>query len=246
MLRGNVNVFPSPEELAERIALDLERMINRSLNEGKYFTLALSGGNTPKFLFPVIASRLNDSVSWEKVHIFWVDERCVPPDDPESNYGMAKQLLLDRINIPPENIHRIIGEALPPEEAIRYSTEINLYTSSGRNLPVFDLILLGLGDDGHTASIFPGNEWLFCSEKICETATHPISRQKRVTITGSVINNAMNIIFIVTGQAKSKVVSAILERKKGVSYPAAKVSPVKGVLKWYLDQEAAGLIIKKT
>ena len=140
-----------------------------------------------------MANSSSDLVSWERVHFFWVDERCVPPEDPESNFGVAKSLLLDKIKIPSKNIHRIMGEMDPSEEAIRYSAEIAGSTVTKGRLPAFDLIILGLGEDGHTASIFRGNNKLFFSEKICETTVHPVSHQKRITITGAVINNADNI-----------------------------------------------------
>jgi 6-phosphogluconolactonase len=239
-----IEIFSSPETLANKLAGDLSGLINESAEKNISFTLALSGGNTPKFLFPVIAGSLKDSVAWEKVHIFWVDERCVPPDDPESNYGMAKSLLLDTIKIPSENLHRIIGEKPPSEEALRYAAEIAAFTVTRRRLPMFDLILLGLGNDGHTASIFPGNDKSFHSEKICETAVHPVSHQNRITITGSVINNAAKIFFIVTGGSKAEVVSAIIDKRSGVGYPASKVLSGDGVLKWYLDKAAAVLIGK--
>jgi 6-phosphogluconolactonase len=238
-------IFSTPLELAERFAQDLKGMISGSSASDRSFTIALSGGNTPKLLLPVMAARLKDQVSWKKVHIFWVDERCVPPGDRDSNYGMTKSLLLDTINIPPGNIHRIIGEAPPAEEALRYSEEILDFTNSRGKLPMFDLILLGLGDDGHTASIFPGNNKSFQSEKISESVIHPVSHQRRITITGSVINNAANIVFIVTGATKAGIVSEIVEGKKAADYPASKVLPGNGVLKWYLDKAAADLINQK-
>jgi 6-phosphogluconolactonase len=244
-VKREIEIFSSPEALADKLAGDMAGMIKESSDKNILFTMALSGGNTPKFLFPVLADRLKDSVAWEKVHIFWVDERCVPAGDPESNYGMTKSLLIDRIKIPAENIHRIIGEAPPTGEVKRYSAEIADFTVPRRRLPVFDLILLGLGDDGHTASIFPGNEKLFNSDKVCGKTVHPVTHQNRITITGSVINNAAKIFFIVTGGSKAKVVSATIDPKSGVSFPASRVLPLNGVLKWYLDEAAAGLIVEK-
>ncbi len=240
-----IKIFPSHVSLAEGFAEDLKGLVDKFQASERSFTVALSGGNTPKFLYPIISARLKNRISWAKVHIFWVDERCVPPDDPESNYGMTRQFLLDTIDIPPENVHRVIGEALPDEEALRYSEEIVSFTVSAGNLPVFDLVVLGLGDDGHTASIFPGNNKSFSSGKISETSIHPVSRQRRITITGSVINNAANIWFIVTGASKAGIVSEIFNGDGTSDYPASKVSPRNGVVKWYLDKEAARLIQQK-
>jgi 6-phosphogluconolactonase len=243
-LSREVKIFSTPEELAINFADDLIGMINESSDKNT-FTIALSGGNSPKLLFPVIADRCSDSVSWEKVHFFWIDERCVPPGDNESNFGTAKTAFLNRINIPSGNIHRIKGENEPSEEAVRYSSEIAGFNRKRGNQPVFDLIILGLGEDGHTASIFPGNNRLFNSEKICEPVVHPVSLQKRITLTGKVINNADNVVFLVIGKNKAEVVSAILKKKGTFDYPAELVKPETGVVKWYLDGSAAKLVDRK-
>jgi len=137
-----------------------------------------------------------------------------------------------------------MGEKDLFEEASRYSNEIVDYTRKMRGYPVFDIIILGLGDDGHTASIFPGNNAFFKSEKICEVAVHPKSFQKRITLTGTVINNAENIVFLVTGANKAEVVSSIINKTSVTDYPAAWIKPENGMLKWYLDNSAAKLIDK--
>ena len=146
------------------------------------------------------------AVDWSFVHFFWGDERCVPPDDPESNFGMVNSGFLSKIDIPAINIHRIRGEEDPSTEAVRYSSEIVNYTRTTCGLPVFDQIILGMGEDGHTVSIFPSNSEMLYSEKICEVATHPLSGQKRITITGKVINNSDVVTFLVTGHSKADVV----------------------------------------
>jgi len=243
-LKKEIKIFTSPEELAERFAEKLIGMINDSNAKEKPFTIALSGGITPKLLFSVLGDHFSDSISWEYVHFFWGDERCVPPDDPESNFRMTKKSLLDKIKIPLENIHRIMGEKDPDEEAARYSNEIVSFTREVKKLPAFDLIILGLGEDGHTASIFPGNSKLLNSDKVCEVAVHPVSFQKRITITGKVINNAKHIVFLVTGANKADVVSAIIGKKRVFDYPAAYIEPQSGVLNWYLDNAAAAMIDK--
>jgi 6-phosphogluconolactonase len=176
------------------------------------------------------------------VHLFWGDERCVSPDDPQSNFGMTERVFLEKIKIPDTNIHRILGENNPSAEAIRYSDEVRRFTNEREELPVFDLIILGLGEDGHTASIFPGNNELLCSENICEVAVHPESFQKRITLTVPVINNAETIIFLVTGEKKAKLVSEILGQSEPLDYPAAHIKPGYGSVKWYLDAAAAKMI----
>ena len=241
-MNTSIKIFQSPYELAEKFAEELIGMINESAKKRKPFIVALSGGSTPRLLFSILGDHYSDSASWKYVHLFWSDERCVPPDNLESNYGMSKRVFLDKIKIPKSNIHRIIGENDPFQEADRYADEILKYTRKRADLPVFDIIMLGLGEDGHIASIFSEKTELLTSEKICDIALHPVSSQKRVTITGRVINNADNIVFLVTGANKAKVVSEIIENPGIVDYPAASIEPLHGALVWYLDLEAAGML----
>jgi 6-phosphogluconolactonase len=238
-----VKIFRTPEELAEAFASDLVNRINNSGKKKNPFTIALSGGNTPKLLFEILADKYRESIDWSNVHLFWVDERCVPPADPESNYGMTRQILLSKIIIPENNIHRIRGEEEPEKEASRYSEEIKAYTPTRDKFPLFDLIILGMGDDGHTASIFPGNLKLLSSDRVCEAAAHPVSGQKRVTITGKVINNAWEVVFIVTGSGKAPVIGRIFNKDaESVNFPAAYVVPFHGNLSWLLDEKAGEFI----
>jgi 6-phosphogluconolactonase len=243
-LNNEIKIFSTPHDLALGFAEDIVMMIHKSAGEMKTITIALSGGNTPKLLFSILAEKYSESVPWNYVSFFWGDERCVPPEDPESNFGMAKILFFDKINIPQENIHRFFGEHDAASEVVRYSAEIETFTRKRNGWPVFDLIILGLGEDGHTASIFPGNSILLNSENICEVAVHPVSQQKRLTITGRVIKNSENIAFMVAGRTKAEVVSDIIERPHKVSYPAAGISPGSGKLIWYLDSEAASKLGK--
>ncbi|MBN2632544.1 MAG: 6-phosphogluconolactonase [Bacteroidales bacterium] len=236
-------VYPSKEILAEAFAGELARSIIKTAGRKAPFTLALSGGSTPVLLFEVLAEKYSKAVDWSKVKIFWVDERCVPPEDPESNYGMTRRLLLDKINIPSANVFRMRGEDEPLSEAARYSEVIASNTRTRNNLPYFDTVLLGMGEDGHTASIFPGNAKLLHSRKICDTALHPATKQKRVTLTGKVINNAKSVAFIVTGNAKSVIVDMIYTRKGAAKiYPAAHIRSVSGVTIWLLDEDAGKFI----
>lgn len=202
-------------------------------------TIALSGGSTPKIVFDELAEKYQD-LDWSKFHFYWGDERCVPPTDSDSNYKMTVDHLLSKINIPLENIHRIKGENPPKEEAERYSNVLETQLSMEEGVPQFDLIILGMGDDGHTASIFPHEIELWNSNHWCEVATHPDSGQKRVSITGAIINNAKTVAFLVTGDSKKEKVKTIFNNEEGyLQYPASLVAPTSKDLHWFLDASAA-------
>jgi 6-phosphogluconolactonase len=234
-----VKIFPTPQEVAETLASDLVDLIKESEKRNSIFTIALSGGNTPKPLYSILAEKFSRSVDWTNVHFFWVDERCVPPESTESNYRLAEENLFSKIEVFPMNIHRIRGEDNPEKEAERYSEELNDFTFKRGGLPFFNAILLGLGEDGHTASIFPGSQHLFRSDKICIATIHPGTGQQRITISGRVINNAASIVFHVTGKNKADIVTKIVDNSDpGKQYPASLVSPSDGKLYWYLDNEA--------
>lgn len=174
--------------------------------------------------------------------IFWVDERCVPPESDESNFGTAYKYLLSRIKIPEGNIFQIEGENLPNEEAIRYSGVLRNNLRLVNNLPKFDIIFLGIGDDGHTASIFSDQMYLLDSDNYCEVAMNPVSGQKRITLTGKVINNSDRIYFLVTGKNKSQIIKKILDEENDyLKYPASHISQNQSILNWFLDKEAASL-----
>jgi len=206
------------------------------------FSVALSGGNTPKIWFEYISKNHKEDIEWKKIHFYWGDERCVPQDNEDSNFGMAKSYLLDHIEIPEKNIHRILGELHPQEAADHYSKELNENLTDS-DTPLFDLVILGMGDDGHTASIFPHEIHLWESDVFCIVATHPASGQKRVSITGKVINNANAVAFLVAGENKAERVKEIFDEEPHASfYPANLVKPNNGQLHWFLDAEAAKLI----
>jgi 6-phosphogluconolactonase len=237
-----INIFKSKDELARFFALKLSDGI-RDIPEGHYFTIALSGGSTPGMVFAWLASNFREQIDWQKVKVFWGDERCVPPESDDSNFRMASESLLVHVPIPESNIYRIKGENNPESEAIRYEEVVHRNIRSQNDIPRFDLIMLGLGEDGHTASIFPGNTQLFSSEKTFEMAENPYSGQKRITATGRIINNAKTVVFVVTGESKAEMVSRVIENKEGrEKLPAAMVQPVKGEIIWLLDEKAAALL----
>ncbi|MEJ2105027.1 MAG: 6-phosphogluconolactonase [Ignavibacteriaceae bacterium] len=235
-----IDIFKDKTKLAEAFC---EELLLLSANRDKVF-LALSGGSTPKIVFQTLVKDYKSKINWNKIHLFWGDERCVPPDDEESNFGMTKKFLLDSISIPEENIHRIRGENNPDAEAKRYSEEIVKYVPLKKGIPSFDIVMLGIGEDGHTASIFPNQMQLLNSDNFCEVAVHPQSGQKRVTLTGRVINNAKEVIFLVTGKNKSQIIKKILV-KKSRKFPAEFIQPVEGNLKYFIDSEASELLGKE-
>lgn len=242
-IKPEIRIFPTPFDLAESFGLELVNMVMETGKNNSTFNLAVSGGNTPGLLFNILGDHFASAADWGHVHFYWVDERCVPPEDKESNFGMTRDTFLGKINIPPANLHRMRGEDDPEKESVRYGQELKMISSKRNGLPCFNMTLLGLGEDGHTASIFKGNEELFSSRRMCTTTVHPVTGQKRITITGNVINNSENIIFLVTGRNKSVVVKNILDQKdQSIRYPASLVSPVDGKLFWYIDREAAALL----
>ncbi|MCY1722531.1 6-phosphogluconolactonase [Prolixibacteraceae bacterium Z1-6] len=236
-----VRIFSKPKKVFNAIAKEILKLTQNSTQE--IINIALSGGNSPKGLFKKLSSKYANEIPWERIHFWWGDERCVSPEDEQSNYKMTVDYLLSKISIPAENIHRIKGEADPEEEAVRYSKEMDeLLNSRGEN-PVFDIILLGLGDDGHTASIFPDQLELFEYKHNCAVAQHPITGQKRITITGNVLNNASQIFFLVTGENKSMRIAEIMNDNEAAKLlPAYYISPTNGELIWFLDEPAASQI----
>lgn len=237
-------VLSDSEETAKKLAADLVDYIKVKLSGQKYVFIALSGGNTPQILFRILEQNRLEHPDWSRVHFFWVDERCVPAASGESNFGNADRLLFSRIDIPRENLHPINGSNDPAAEAVRYSNEIKTYLPLKDGAPAFDVILLGMGDDGHTASIFPGQEVAAEASLLCGVSIHPASGQKRITITEKVINNGNEIIFLVAGASKAETLKLISENSNEANLlPAKRIIAHNGHLSWYLDKAAAGLLI---
>jgi 6-phosphogluconolactonase len=233
-----VRIYPTKQEVAAKFSIFFADLMasNKTLN------VALSGGSTPKIVFDYLAKNYSD-LDWTKVHFYWGDERCVPPTDDDSNYKMTRTHLLSKIAISAQNIHRILGENDPQKEAVRYSAVLEKELPSEQKIPKFDLVILGMGDDGHTASIFPHEIQLWDAKDHCVVALHPDSGQQRVSITGSIINNADQVAFLVTGASKAKKVQEIIKETGDFKkYPATLVKPSSRKLIWFLDDEAAALI----
>lgn len=230
-----LKIYKDKQEVAEQFSTYFKEKAN--LGE---FHVALSGGSTPKIVFDVLSEKFSKEIDWSKIHFYWGDERCVPPTDDDSNYKMTVGHLFSKIEVPEENIHRVLGENEPSGEAMRYANLLEINLDRVEGVPQFDLVILGMGDDGHTASIFPHEIGLWNAEDHCVVATHPDSGQKRVSINGKVINIAKEVAFLVTGASKAEKVKAVVEKTEGAKvYPATLVNPISGNLVWFLDKDAA-------
>ena len=231
-----IKIYKSKEEVAEQFS---QYFYDFTKDKGE-ISVALSGGSTPKIVFEELASNYKEHANWDNIHFYWGDERCVPPTDEQSNYRMTKEYLLDHIDIPEGNIHRIKGENDPLEESKEYAGHIEKQLATHNGIPQFDLVILGMGEDGHTASIFPHQIDLWDSGEYCEVAQHPETGQNRITITGSIINNAKVVVFLVTGQGKAEKIDEIINKRGDyLQYPANLVNPESGNLIWFLDEDAA-------
>ncbi len=234
---GRIKILPDPQRIAQTVA---EWMTETALASEGSFRVSLSGGSTPKGLYELLASEAFASCfPWQRVHWYWGDERFVPYDDPDSNFGMTWKAMLSRVLVPPENIHSVPVDGTPEEAALQY--EVTLQEAyGGRALdparPLFDITLLGVGSDGHTASLLPGHPVL--QERDRWVAAVMAGRpEARITMTYPAIESSRNVAFLVSGEDKADVVAAI--RAGGAGMPAASVRPL-GETIWFLDRAAAG------
>jgi 6-phosphogluconolactonase len=237
MEKPRILVFETLDEMALKALQWLTAKTN--LLNKETVSIALSGGNTPQVLFEKIVELDAGTVDWNKLLIFWGDERCVPLEHTDSNFRSAQKSILIPLDIPEDHIFRIHGEADPEMEAERYSQLLVDHLPIVDGFPQLDLILLGLGEDGHTASIFQDDKYLFASAQFCSVTKHPISSLKRITLTGSLINHASEVAFLVTGTPKAGIVTEIIQKSALTNYPAAKVAPISGKLIWLLDKASA-------
>jgi 6-phosphogluconolactonase len=241
-----IEVYADPQSLAEAAVRRFLTLAPRSIAERSRFCVALSGGSTPKTAYALLGETSNaDRFNWSKVHFFYCDERCVPPNGSESNYHMTYRTLLGSVSIPAENIHRIRGELGPSQAAEVYEMDLRAFFR-GMGTPRFDLILLGLGEDGHTASLFPGSTALREMKRWAvsvEHSTPPPPLVPRVTLTPSVFNAAADVVFMVSGAGKADILKQVLYGDyQPEILPAQIVSPVDGSLLWLVDKAAAGKI----
>lgn len=238
-------VFANKDALAQATAEHFVKSIQSAVAARGLARIAISGGGSPRPVFTLLADEkqpYRDFIPWEQLRVFWVDERCVPPEHPDSNYSVARQLLLEKVPLRPEQIVRIEGELSPEEAAARYETAIRAhFRLEGAELPIFDVVQLGMGDDGHTASLFPHTEALHEMGRIAVANHVPQQKESwRVTLTWPVINAAREVFFLIEGQAKADPVARVLQGPYDPeTLPSQLIQPQNGRLLFLLDGAAA-------
>ena len=237
---ASYRIFPDSKVIAEKIASCWYDQAQKAARDERIFSVVLSGGATASLVYRHLAKyKPMSPVIWKWVHIFWADERCVPPEHEESNYLNIERTFLRDIQIPKKNIHRIRGENDPFSECLRYEKEITdhlLLRNSSQKL--FDWVLLGVGSDGHTASLFPGQDYLLDTQDLCVVVTHPVTGEKRITLTPFALNRSSRITYHVIGSDKAiKVSDLISENSKHNRFPT---DYVEG--EWFLDYAASSLL----
>lgn len=244
-----LHIFTEAQELTRAAADLFLKLGKQAITARDRFLVALSGGSTPKALYSILASPdYARQLDWNKVHFLFGDERGVPPSHADSNFALADRMLFTPLHIPSAQIHRIHGEDPPETAAAQYEDSLRRLTATTREQwPMLDLILLGMGDDGHTASLFPGTAALTEQVRWVVPGLSPQGTRSRITLTLGVINHASMILFLVTGLNKAKIVRSVVERRPSDTspYPAALVQPETGRLLWYLDRAAASELTMK-
>ncbi|CAM3792558.1 6-phosphogluconolactonase [Bordetella sputigena] len=230
-------IFENTDSLVEHLA---DWLTARIAATGGRFALALSGGSTPKPLYELLAEPARGRrIDWSRVHLFWGDERFVPYDDPQSNYRMARLAMIDHVPIPPENVHPVPADGTPESAAARYADTLRDYYGSAQleaGRPLFDVNLLGIGDDGHTASLFPGTPHIE-ETRDWTIAVVGVKAEPRISLTLPALDSAAAVVFLAAGDKKRTAVSRARAHDPGV--PSGRVRP-QGELLWYLDRDAAG------
>jgi 6-phosphogluconolactonase len=237
--KPEIIICPDAQALARLGAEQFTANGAEAISRSGRFAVALSGGSTPAALYRLLASpEFRERVDWSRVHFFWGDERCVPPDHQDSNFRMTRETLLDAIQAPSENIHRIVGELEPAAAAAGYEAELRRFF--GAQIPRFELVLLGLGEDGHTASLFPNSSALDERQRWVAATYVQKLRSHRVTLTVPVLNAAAQVVFLVAGASKAEIVKEILRPDRDPSlFPAARIQPSNGILTWLISEDAA-------
>jgi 6-phosphogluconolactonase len=237
-----LKILKSPGDLARAAAEYFVARCREAVEERGAFTIALSGGSTPRLLFALLADLdqpFREQIAWARIHFFWSDERHVPPDHPDSNYRMANEAMLSQVPVTKENIHRVPSEN-PNATQVASEYEQTLVKTTQQSLPRMDLILLGLGPDGHTASIFPGSDVLHETKRLVAAPWVEKFHTYRITMTPPLLNNGASVVFLVSGSEKATIVKEALQGPE--KYPAQAVKPTNGELLWMLDEDAASEI----
>jgi 6-phosphogluconolactonase len=235
----NIQIFRNKEILSEELATWMCDLINSTLQNQEFFTLVLSGGETPKILFKKLASsEYKEKINWKRVHIFWGDERAVPFKDERNNAAMAFNILIDHIDIPAEQVHIMRTEIEPLFAAKEYDKILHNYFNNTSKS--FDLVLLGMGDDGHTLSLFPGSAIIEEHENWVNAVFNEEQQMYRITLMPVIVNRSSHITFMVDGSKKATILKQVIEgRYMPSKLPAQIINPVDGELYWFLDEAAA-------
>lgn len=237
----HLHINKNAEETIIALANWITSLIQKTLEVKERFTIALSGGETPKQLYQTLASdAYRGKINWGRLHIFWGDERFVPFNDDRNNAKMASDNLLSKVNIPAEQVHTIWTDVTPEASAKQYENLLHKYFDDKQT--TFDLVLLGMGDDGHTLSLFPGSELLNDKNSLV-SAVSSKEKGERITLMPSVVNRSSAIAFLITGESKAKILKQVLESQQH-DYPAQLIQPANGELYWFVDEEAA-MYLKK-
>jgi 6-phosphogluconolactonase len=247
MTASKINISDNYEDLCEKVTQEILALSNKKIEAQDKFTIALSGGSTPKEIYQCMAgTSYRNKFRWEKIHFFWSDERWVPPEDPKSNYRMVFESLFTKIQIPSANIHPIPTKNCDLQASVRLYEEsiVNFFKLRKDELPPFDMILLGLGQDGHTSSLFPGNPSLAVKDHLVVATSQQGIPEKRITLTLPVINHAQVIFFVVSGYEKANIVAEVLENDSRHGFPANEIKPCHGKLCWFLDEAAASRLVR--
>ena len=241
-----IHVYPNKKKLATEAAERVINVIGQATRERGLCNIALAGGKTPREVYSMLATdTYRDQVTWSNLHLFWGDERMVPPEHQDSNFRIVKETLLDHVMIPDENVHRIRGEIAPEKAATEYA-EL-LHNHFKEEVPRFDLILLGIGEDGHIASLFPGTDAVEECKRYAVAVFVSRLNTWRVTLTFPVINAAREVFLLVSGRSKADIVRRMISIKQPAKEcPASIVIPENGILHWMLDSEAMVLINKSS
>ncbi len=237
-----VRVYPDVETLSHAVATSLADQIRTVVSSQAHFSFALAGGSTPRTLYRVLARDCQDAIPWARVHLFWGDERYVPRDDPRSNYRLVRETLLDEVAIPAPNVHPMPTDFPTPDDAARAYENV-LRAHFPYTPPRFDLILLGMGADGHTASLFRHSPAVEERTRWVVAVSAPVEPAVRLTLTLPVLNAAVSVFFLVTGGEKAETLRRVLtEPPDALARPASAVRPAGGTLVWWADKAAARLV----
>lgn len=244
MNEPRIIVLDSADALHVRAAEEIAHLAGEAVCMHGEFTFCLTGGSTPKYTYELLASRFNHSIDWSEVQFYWGDERCVAPDHEASNFGMANKAMLSKLELRPDQIHRMRGEDPPEQGAREYEEELRrCFKLQPGELPSFNLVLLGLGENVHIASLFPHHQAIHIKDRLAVAVEVDAPQRHRISLTAPVLNNAAHVMFMVTGEGKAIAVKSALKGAHDIDeFPAQVIAPPHGEVTWLLDRAAAQML----